>query len=323
MALILPVEIVKSPHENPFADAHGRQPLDLAHANESSCLSGGGKRISSGSLVEQLPGIPMQNQPLRNTSNDAKATYSVQNTNLDTSKRNPMFACQLDATDPDSWRYYAPRSHGCERPYHPMQLGAMGLKLVGIGLFWTAVIPPLVALEAWEVMSPFIAANVIFTLLFVIAQVLLTVWENGDVEGEGHMCNYCQRKTDADSRHCKSCNKCITGFDHHCKWLNTCIGSKNYRAFIAYLVGTSLSMLSALTASLVLLIKWWHVIPQQYGTEYYRIGPVVLASLMFLGVVPIVHLLGFHGMLWYLGMTTYEYIMDVREKELQRQSENI
>lgn len=294
-------------------------------APSSMTLAGSGSPQRQ-QVVSELPGVPFS--PLTNEGSPKQSSTTGSRSFSFPSRRrssqppvyapSPLFVCQQDQTDPDSWHSYAPRGHAFERPLHPMHLSALCLKLVGLALFWSSVVPVLVGLGAWEVAVPLMTLNVVFTLVFVVAQVNISFSENGDVEDIGDPCNFCRRNTFPDSRHCKSCNKCVPKFDHHCKWLNCCIGSKNYRSFIAYLIGTSCSMLAALAGSVVVLVGWWDEIPEvQSQSAYFRIGPIVLAALMFLGVIPILHLLGFHCMLWMKGLTTYEYILAVREEDMR------
>jgi hypothetical protein len=325
------------------------EPLGSARAPSSSSSPTHGMKHSAGDLVyngsdnptkEQQPHVPAAPLPtgvlftpdgspkMGGSAHGSGRSFTFQRRASSprsqtprTFEESPLFVCQQDASDPDSWQNYAPRRHAFQYPLHPMHLSALFVTVVGIVLFWTAVIPPLIAFAAWEVVVPLMVLNGGFSALLIVAQMYISFAENGDVDDIGDPCTYCRARTLPDSRHCKACNKCITGFDHHCKWLNTCIGSRNYRWFLAYLIGTSCGMLTALAGSMALLIKFWDDIPHHLGgSEYYRAGPIVLASLMFAGALPILHLVGFHVNLIRRGVTTYEYILEMREEEMKTHS---
>ncbi|KAG0464387.1 hypothetical protein HPP92_020456 [Vanilla planifolia] len=87
------------------------------------------------------------------------------------------------------------------------------------------------------------------------------------------------------SKHCRVCDKCVDQFDHHCRWINNCVGRKNYRRFFVL-------MISAL----------------------------LLASCTFLAMLatlPLAQLFFFHVLLIKKGISTYDYIIALREQDQQ------
>lgn len=230
---------------------------------------------------------------------------------------NPYFSCQLDTSDSDSWKQYAPRHTAFDWPLHPLQLAAMAVKIVGVALFFTGIVPVLVHHRLWGALIPLASVTVVSVVCIVASQYIISFRENGDIEEVGETCIFCQRRTHHESKHCKSCNKCVSRFDHHCKWLNVCIGGKNYRVFIWYLVSTTLGMATCFVGALVVLVLWGGRggIATELGNAYYFAAPVILCVLMGLGLPFIVHLLGFHMMLMWKGMTTYEHILELREQQ--------
>lgn len=232
----------------------------------------------------------------------------------------PLFSCLVDTSDPDSWTEAPSRRHALHRPFHPQQIGAQVVTIIGLTLFFSAVVPGYLNLRRLpdpdprlSELIPFIVSACIGICFLLFGFFYVSTVENGDIEDVGGLCHFCDRRTENDSKHCKSCNKCITGFDHHCKWLNTCVGSKNYKAFFCYIIGVNLSMFTAMLAAVVMCARWW----DDLETGYQQYGSVVLAVLMFLALPATIHLLGFHLMLVYNGETTYEHIMNARAAAAQ------
>nr|CAB3496710.1 unnamed protein product [Digitaria exilis] len=88
-----------------------------------------------------------------------------------------------------------------------------------------------------------------------------------------------------NSKHCRVCDKCVDGFDHHCRWLNNCIGKRNYKGFFV------------LMASAVIL--------------------ATCTILAMVATIPLAQLLCFHILLIKKGISTYDYIIALREQEEQ------
>ncbi|CAD6503459.1 BgTH12-03123 [Blumeria graminis f. sp. triticale] len=58
--------------------------------------------------------------------------------------------------------------------------------------------------------------------------------------GELRYCKKCQARKPDRAHHCSTCRTCILKMDHHCPWLATCVGLRNYKAFLLFLIYTSL-----------------------------------------------------------------------------------
>ncbi|KAJ3673925.1 hypothetical protein LUZ60_005917 [Juncus effusus] len=141
-------------------------------------------------------------------------------------------------------------------------------------------------------------------------------------------CSLCEVEVMKYSKHCRVCDKCVDGFDHHCRWLNNCIGRRNYRRFFALMV-TALSMLVVQwSVGLVVLVLCFldrHSFSLQIVSKLgssFSLVPflVVLLSctlLAMLATLPLAQLFFFHLLLINKGISTYDYIIALREQEQQ------
>ncbi|KUI63937.1 Palmitoyltransferase pfa3 [Cytospora mali] len=63
----------------------------------------------------------------------------------------------------------------------------------------------------------------------------LTVKSNGEVR----FCKKCQARKPDRAHHCSTCRRCVLKMDHHCPWLATCVGLRNHKAFLLFLIYTT------------------------------------------------------------------------------------
>jgi hypothetical protein len=146
-------------------------------------------------------------------------------------------------------------------------------------------------------------------------------------------CYLCESSVHDSSKHCRYCDKCVTRFDHHCKWLNTCVGCKNYRYFL-WIVAATTVMTTECLAICVALIVALYLDPSRAqdrlreGNDIWSISLsyesaqalVIVIAIIFLPLVAMLYQLGgFHCMLLWKQLTTYEFIVGeqkrLREKE--------
>ncbi|KAK4669354.1 palmitoyltransferase for Vac8p [Podospora pseudopauciseta] len=67
--------------------------------------------------------------------------------------------------------------------------------------------------------------------------------------GELRFCKKCQARKPDRAHHCSTCRRCVLKMDHHCPWLATCIGLRNHKAFLLFLIYTTIFSLYAFLGS--------------------------------------------------------------------------
>ncbi|KAK4191616.1 DHHC palmitoyltransferase-domain-containing protein [Podospora australis] len=67
--------------------------------------------------------------------------------------------------------------------------------------------------------------------------------------GELRFCKKCQARKPDRAHHCSTCRRCVLKMDHHCPWLATCIGLRNHKAFLLFLIYTTIFSMYCFAAS--------------------------------------------------------------------------
>lgn len=143
-------------------------------------------------------------------------------------------------------------------------------------------------------------------------------------DGRSRFCKKCQTTKPDRAHHCSTCNRCVLKMDHHCPWLATCVGLRNYKAFLLFVIYTSIfcwlcfAMTSAWFWSEVLT-----EVKEGYETSIMPINYILL--LVISGIIGLV-LTGFtawHISLAWRGQTTIESLEKTRylsplKKSLER-----
>ncbi|KAJ0117588.1 palmitoyltransferase pfa3 [Diaporthe amygdali] len=135
----------------------------------------------------------------------------------------------------------------------------------------------------------------------------LTVKSNGEIR----FCKKCQARKPDRAHHCSTCRRCVLKMDHHCPWLATCIGLRNHKAFLLFLIYTTLfSMYSFLVAG-----SWtWDEIVSDvtYVESLMPVNYIVLCVIA--GIISLVvgAFTAWHIMLAARGQTTIECLEKTR-----------
>ncbi|KAL3685000.1 hypothetical protein R1sor_003022 [Riccia sorocarpa] len=139
-------------------------------------------------------------------------------------------------------------------------------------------------------------------------------------------CSLCEAEIYKQSKHCRACDKCVDGFDHHCRWLNNCIGKKNYKTFVALMTASLLMLITQWSIGIFVLVRCFRgkhkfdaEIVQKLGSSFSRVPFVIVVTLCtflaMLATLPLTQLLFFHLILIKKGITTYDYIVAIREQD--------
>ncbi|KAL4750513.1 Palmitoyltransferase pfa3 [Aspergillus terricola var. indicus] len=116
--------------------------------------------------------------------------------------------------------------------------------------------------------------------------------------GGSRFCKKCQCPKPDRAHHCSTCKRCVLKMDHHCPWLATCVGLRNYKAFLLFLIYTSLFCWVDFGVSAIWI--WTEV----FNDTRYMDGilPVNVVLLSILGGIIGLVLTGFTA--WHISLTT-------------------
>lgn len=144
--------------------------------------------------------------------------------------------------------------------------------------------------------------------------------------GGARFCKKCQVPKPDRTHHCSTCKRCVLKMDHHCPWLSTCLGLHNYKAFVLFLIYTTLFCWVCFVST----AYWVWVELFKSSTYLHEFAPVQVIILTALsGIIGLV-ITGFTSWHIYLcarGQTTIEclektrYLAGVRRKVEQNRQE--
>ncbi|CAN8239038.1 unnamed protein product [Cochlearia groenlandica] len=141
-------------------------------------------------------------------------------------------------------------------------------------------------------------------------------------------CSLCEVEVFKYSKHCRVCDKCVDRFDHHCRWLNNCIGKRNYRKFFTLMVSAIFLLIMQWSTGIFVLVlcvlrrnQFNADISLKLGSSFSLIPFVIVVGvctlLAMLATLPLAQLFFFHILLIKKGISTYDYIVALREQELE------
>ncbi|XP_010470928.1 PREDICTED: probable protein S-acyltransferase 22 [Camelina sativa] len=139
-------------------------------------------------------------------------------------------------------------------------------------------------------------------------------------------CSLCEVEVFKYSKHCRVCDKCVDRFDHHCRWLNNCIGKRNYRKFFSLMVSAIFLLIMQWSTGIFVLVlcvlrrnQFNADIALKLGSSFSLIPFVIVVAvctlLAMLATLPLAQLFFFHILLIKKGISTYDYIVALREQE--------
>ncbi|KAK4777860.1 hypothetical protein SAY87_018047 [Trapa incisa] len=143
-------------------------------------------------------------------------------------------------------------------------------------------------------------------------------------------CSLCEVEVFKYSKHCRVCNKCVDHFDHHCRWLNNCIGKRNYRQFFTLMVSALLLLILQWSTGILVLIRCF-LKRKQFSVDIalklgssFSLAPFIFVVAMctilaMIATLPLAQLFFFHMLLIKKGISTYDYIVALRDQEQDQQ----
>ncbi|KAL1218467.1 putative protein S-acyltransferase 22 [Cardamine amara subsp. amara] len=143
-------------------------------------------------------------------------------------------------------------------------------------------------------------------------------------------CSLCEVEVFKYSKHCRVCDKCVDRFDHHCRWLNNCIGKQNYRKFFSLMVSAIFLLIMQWSTGIFVLVlcilrrnQFNADIALKLGSSFSLIPFVIVVGvctlLAMLATLPLAQLFFFHILLIKKGISTYDYIVALREQEQEQE----
>ncbi|VVA94597.1 unnamed protein product [Arabis nemorensis] len=144
-------------------------------------------------------------------------------------------------------------------------------------------------------------------------------------------CSLCEVEVFKYSKHCRVCDKCVDRFDHHCRWLNNCIGKQNYRKFFSLMVSAIFLLIVQWSTGIFVLVlcllrrnQFNADIALKLGSSFSLIPFVIVVAvctlLAMLATLPLAQLFFFHILLIKKGISTYDYIVALREQEQEQEA---
>ncbi|KZV57599.1 DHHC-type zinc finger family protein isoform 1 [Dorcoceras hygrometricum] len=138
-------------------------------------------------------------------------------------------------------------------------------------------------------------------------------------------CSLCDFEVNKYSKHCRTCNRCVEGFDHHCRWLNNCVGKKNYSTFILLMTFVLIMLTVEGGTAVAVFVRCFSDskgIEQELRRRHYDNFPrgvlaaasILLVLVTAYSMAALGQLFFFHLVLIRKGISTYDYILAMKEE---------
>jgi palmitoyltransferase ZDHHC2/15/20 len=129
--------------------------------------------------------------------------------------------------------------------------------------------------------------------------------------GELRFCKKCQARKPDRAHHCSTCRTCVLKMDHHCPWLATCVGLHNYKAFLLFLIYTTLFCFVCFGVSAAWV--WREILNEgEYSDSLMPVNYVMLAVISGIIGIVLAGFTGWHILLASRGQTTIECLEKTR-----------
>ncbi|KAH8672856.1 DHHC palmitoyltransferase-domain-containing protein [Tricladium varicosporioides] len=129
--------------------------------------------------------------------------------------------------------------------------------------------------------------------------------------GELRFCKKCNARKPDRAHHCSTCRTCVLKMDHHCPWLATCVGLRNYKAFLLFLIYTTLFCFLCFAVSATWV--WREIMNDgQYEESLMPVNYVMLAVISGIIGLVLAGFTGWHILLASRGQTTIECLEKTR-----------
>lgn len=130
--------------------------------------------------------------------------------------------------------------------------------------------------------------------------------------GELRFCKKCQARKPDRAHHCSTCRRCVLKMDHHCPWLATCVGLHNHKAFLLFLIYTTLFCLFCFAASGAWVWQEIFVSNSTYVEDLMPVNYIMLCVIAGIIGLAIGAFTGWHIYLAARGQTTIECLEKTR-----------
>lgn len=225
-------------------------------------------------------------------------------------------------------------------PFHPFQVLSWFVFGADCVVFAIVAIPQLSTTAAKIVLAVLYTASVVSLALATIKATSCNPIDPLAAGSQAHSeqdldnlpyCSMCNSYVNVRSKHCRMCNKCVDVFDHHCMWLNNCIGERNYHAFIVTISSVA-AMLAIVLGTILYLIIDYFTNQEDFQARlrlhlFQNFPKELMLGLLFAlcainGPLFILdfQLVVLHALLTSQNLTTFEYIMNKRLEQEQRES---